>query len=89
MVLLLLLLLVVVLVLDWQCCCYWCCWWCCGVVGGVIGGDGGGENWYKMHRLIIGSRRRITGMAAHDYTQHAKMQNMEMDDCSETVIPNQ
>ena len=65
-----------------------------GVVGGcggagVVGGGGGGENWYKMHRLIIGSRRRITGMAAHDYTQHAKMQNMEMDDCSEILIPNQ
>ena len=60
-----------------------------GCGGGDGGGGGGGENWYKMHRLIIGSRRRITGMAAHDYTQHAKMQNMEIDDCSEIVIPNQ
>ena len=61
----------------------------CGGVGGGGGGVGGGENWYKMHRLIIRSRRRITGMAAHDYTQHAKMQIMEIDDCSEILSPNQ
>ena len=39
------------------------------------GGSGGGENWDKMNRLIIGSRRRITGLAAQDYTQLTKIQS--------------
>ena len=39
------------------------------------GGGGSGENWDKMNRLIIGSRRRITGLAARDYTQLGKIQS--------------
>ena len=48
-----------------------------GDVGGSCvddGGGGSGENWDKMNRLIISSRRRITGLAAQDYTQLGKIQ---------------
>ena len=36
-----------------------------------------GENWDKMYRLIIGSRRHITGLTARDYINTAKYRASE------------